>query len=175
MTFAHPWALLGAAAALIPLLIHLFDRRRPRPHPFGAISFVLRSQRRTASRLKLRRLILYALRTLILLALPVALARPEWVRPAEASAAARGPAATSIVLDTSLSLRWRGGSSALFERAQDEARDALKDLLPEESANVLLCGPAPVPPGPPTFDRRKLRAQIDEARAGFGASDLGRC
>ncbi len=175
MTFAHPFALLGAAAALVPLLIHLFDRRRPRPHPFGAISFVLRSHRRTASRLKLRRLILYLLRTLILLALPVALARPEWVRPAAALAAARGPSATSIVLDTSLSMRWVGSAPPLFERARDEARDALKDLLPEESANVVLCGPAPLPPGPPSFDRRKLRATIDDARAGYGAADLGRC
>jgi hypothetical protein len=174
MTFAHPWALLGAAAALIPLLIHLFDRRRPRPHPFGAISFVLKSQKRTASRLKLRRLILYALRTLILLALPVALARPEWVKPASAAAMARGPAATCIVLDTSLSMRWSGGTP-LFERAREEARDALKDLLPEESASVLLCGPSALPPGAPTFDRRKLRALIDEAKPGFGVADLSRC
>ena len=174
MTFAHPWALVGAAAALIPLLIHLFDRRRPRPHPFGAISFVLRSQKRTASRLKLRRFILYCLRTLILLALPVALARPEWVRPASAAAMARGPAATCIVLDTSLSMRWTDGTP-LFERARDEAGDALKDLLPEESANVLLCGPSALPPGAPTFDRRRLRALIDEAKPGYGSADLSRC
>ena len=53
MTFGQPWLLLGAMAALIPLAVHLFDRRKPRPHPFAAIAFVLRSQRRTASRLKL--------------------------------------------------------------------------------------------------------------------------
>src|SRR3954469_17179422 len=98
--------LLGPAAALIPLLVHLFDRRRPRPHPFGAIAFVLRSQKRTASRLRLRRLLLYALRTLILLALPIALARPEF-RRAEAPTSGFGPMATVIVLDASLSMRWR--------------------------------------------------------------------
>jgi len=84
VTFAQPWLLLGTAAALIPLAVHLFDRRKPRPHPFAAIAFVLRSQRRTASRLKLKRLILYTLRTLILLAIPVALARPELRRPGTA-------------------------------------------------------------------------------------------
>src|SRR5437660_10369465 len=101
MTFAHPVFLFGCLAALIPLLVHLFDRRRPRQVPFGAISFVLKSQRRTASRLKLKRLLLYALRTLILLALPVALARPEWKRDAAAASASMGPAATAIVLDGS--------------------------------------------------------------------------
>src|SRR3954447_25032453 len=99
--------LLGALAGLIPLAVHLFDRRRPRPHPFAAISFVLRSQKRTASRLKLKRLLLYALRTLILLAIPVALARPEWKKRGTAAQTARGPAATAIVLDASLSMRYR--------------------------------------------------------------------
>ncbi|RKH37277.1 BatA domain-containing protein, partial [Corallococcus llansteffanensis] len=42
----------GALGALIPVLVHLFDRRRPRAHPFGPMAFVLRSQKRTASRLK---------------------------------------------------------------------------------------------------------------------------
>jgi hypothetical protein len=174
MSFVHPWLLLGALAALIPLLIHLFDRRRPRPHAFGAISFVLRSQRRTASRLKLKRLILYLLRTSILVALPVALARPELRRRAEAATVPRGPAATSIVLDASFSMRFVDGVS-LFERGRQMARDALRELLPDEPANVLICGLAPRPPGAPTFDRGQLRAVLDAALPGYGSSDLNRC
>jgi hypothetical protein len=174
VTFAHPWMLLGALAALIPLLIHLFDRRRPRPHPFGPLAFVLRSQKRTASRLKLKRLLLYVLRTLILLALPVALARPELKRDTEAAAVAKGPAATAIVLDASLSMRWSDGTS-LFERGRDEARDALADLRPEEPATVLVCTGSPLPPAAPGFDRSKLRQTIDEAQPTYAAADLSRC
>jgi hypothetical protein len=174
VTFAHPWMLLGALAALIPLLVHLFDRRRPRPHPFAAISFVLKSQRRTASRLKLKRLLLYVLRTLILLALPIALARPEWRREEVAASAKRGPAATAIVIDASLSMRYEDGKS-LFEEGLEEARAALADLLPEEPASVLVCGANPSSPGAPMFDRPKLRSQVDEATATFAAADLTRC
>ncbi len=174
MTFAHPWMLLGALAALIPLLVHLFDRRRPRPHPFGPLAFVLRSQKRTASRLKLKRLLLYTLRTLILLALPVALARPELTRDVEAAAVVKGPAATAIVLDASLSMRWSDGTS-LFERGRDEARDALADLRPEEPATVLVCTGSPLPPAAPNFERAKLRQMIDEAQPTYGAADLSRC
>jgi hypothetical protein len=173
VTFAQPWMLLGALAALIPLLVHLFDRRRPRPHPFAAISFVLRSQKRTASRLKLKRLILYILRTLILLAIPIALARPEWKRSTTAISA-RGPAATAVVLDTSLSMRFSDGKS-LFERGRDEARDALKDLLAEEPATVLLCGPDSTLPGAPGFDRERMRTMIDDAQPTFAAADMTRC
>jgi hypothetical protein len=174
LIFAQPWMLLGALAALIPLLIHLFDRRRPRPHPFGAISFVLKSQKRTASRLKLKRLILYALRTLILLALPVALARPELRQSTDAAAAVRGPAATAIILDASLSMRWSDGTS-LFERGRELARESLKDLLPEEPATVLLCTATPPPPPSLLFDRGRLRAAVDDAQVTYGAADLTRC
>jgi hypothetical protein len=175
VTFAHPWMLLGALAALIPLLIHLFDRRRPRPHPFGAISFVLRSQRRTASRLRLKRLLLYALRTIILVALPVALARPELKRAAQVSSIARGPAATSIVLDASMSMRYQDGGTSLFERGRQQARDALRELLPDEPANVLICGPGATAPAAPSFNRGQLRAIIDSAKPTFGSADMNRC
>ncbi|WP_225410298.1 BatA domain-containing protein [Stigmatella hybrida] len=174
MTFGNPWMLLGALGALIPVLVHLFDRRRPRPHPFPTMAFVLRSQKRTASRLKLKRLLLYTLRTLVLLAIPLALARPELRRDAAAAAAAKGPAATAVVLDASLSMRWAQGTS-LFERGRDEARDALGDLLPEEPSTVLLCTASPSAPPPLGFDRARLRGMIDEAKPTYGTADLGRC
>jgi Aerotolerance regulator N-terminal/von Willebrand factor type A domain len=174
VTFAHPILLWGALAALIPLLIHLFDRRRPRPHPFGAISFVLKSHRRNSSRLKLRRLILYALRTLLLLALPIALARPEWRKDEAVAPSAKGPAATVVVLDTSLSMRWVDGRSH-FELGKDEARSALRELSNEEPASLLPCGPNPVPPGTPGFERGRLLSVLDELEASRGAAELNRC
>lgn len=174
MSFAQPLFLLGALAALIPLIVHLFDRRRPRPVQFAALSFVLRSQKRTASRLKLKRLILYILRTLILLAIPIALARPELRRDAATQGPVKGPAATAIVLDASLSMRHDDGGS-LFSKARDRARDALKNLLNEEPATIVLCGRDPQPPPAPTFDRGRLRGIIDDAQPTYGATDLNRC
>lgn len=174
MSFAQPLFLLGALAALIPLIVHLFDRRRPRPVQFAAISFVLRSQKRTASRLKLKRLILYILRTLILLAIPIALARPELRRDGATTGSVKGPAATAVVLDASFSMRHDDGG-ALFGKAKDRARDALRSLLNEEPATVVLCGRDPQPPPAPTFDRGRLRGIVDDAQPTYGATDLNRC
>jgi hypothetical protein len=178
VTFAHPLLLWGCVAALIPLLVHLFDRRRPRPHPFGAIAFVLRSQKRTASRLRLRRLLLYTLRTLILLALPIALARPELKRT-DAVSSGLGPMATVIVLDASLSMRWRDTraltAQSLFDKAKAEAKSAARDLLPEEPATVLVCGPSPQPPAPLSFDRAHMLSLLDDAAVTYGAADSSRC
>lgn len=174
MTFAHPLFLLGTLAALIPLLVHLFDRRRPRQVPFGALSFVLKSQRRTASRLRLKRLLLYLLRTLILLAVPVALARPQFAQ-ADTAVTTRGLAATAVIVDTSLAMRWQDGSSSLFDAAKDEAKAALKDLAPEEPATVVVCTRSPAPAAPLGFERARLFSALDDAKPGYEAVDLNRC
>lgn len=177
MRFGQPWFLLGTLAALIPLIVHLFDRRKPRPQPLPTFAFVLRSQKRTASRLKLKKILLYLLRTAILLAIPVALAKPELDAPARNIQARRGLAATAIVLDASLSMRYRSGET-LFDKAQEEARAAVRALAPEEPATFLLCGtvtPSPLSQAQPTFDRALLRNAIDDARVGYGVADISQC
>lgn len=173
MSFAQPLFLIGTLAALIPLLVHLFDRRRPRQVPFAALDFVLRSQKRTASRLRLKRLLLYVLRTLILLAVPLALARPS-CGDAGAVDTRRGLAATTVVLDTSLALRWSDGAR-LFDLAKDEAKAALRDLSPEEPATVLVCTRNAVIAAPLGFERARLLAAIDDAQPGYGNVDLNQC
>lgn len=167
--------LVGLLAALIPLLIHLFDRRRARTHAFAAIAFVLRSQRRTASRLKLKRLLLYTLRTLILLAIPLALARPELRSHKPATTLTQGPAANAIILDASFGTRFNRSGRTLFESEKVEALDALKSLGPEEPATVLVCGATPSPPLAPGFDRARLKALLDDASASYGVADMTRC
>ncbi len=174
MTFANPLMLWGTTAALIPLLIHLFDRRRPRSVPFGALAFVLRSQKRTASRLRLKRLVLYLLRTLFLLAVPIALARPE-LSQAQAAAATHGAAATAVLVDTSFALRWKAGNKPLFDEARAQAKAALAELSPEEPATVVACTRSPQPLSPLSFERARLIALVDDVKPSFEVADLNRC
>src|SRR2546422_4130965 len=49
---SHPAYLWGLLAIALPILVHLFNQRRPRPLSFGAIEFVLRSHRQKARRLR---------------------------------------------------------------------------------------------------------------------------
>ncbi|MFN7131975.1 MAG: BatA domain-containing protein, partial [Myxococcales bacterium] len=173
--FANPLLLWGALLALVPLIIHLFSRRKAKPHAFAAIEFVLRSRRRTASRLRLKRLLLFLTRTLLLLAVPLALARPQPVRDAAAAQTPQGPAATAIVLDTSLSMAYALGGKSLLERARDMARDALGRLQPEDPVTLVLCDEKAPLPAAPGFDRRRVRELIDEAPQSYGAQDLSAC
>lgn len=173
MTFAHPAFLWGMAGALIPLLVHLFDRRRAKKVPFGAIAFVLRSQKRDASRLKLKRLILYILRTLVLLALPLALARPQ-LSSAAAATAAEGPQATAVVLDASRSLGYRDGDVD-FEVAKADARAAVSGLRAEEPVTVVVCDGRPPQAAAPGFDHRAALQLFDDAQASLLHADLNAC
>lgn len=173
MNFANPLLAFGALAALLPVLIHLFDRRKPRVQAFGPIAFVLRSQARTAARLRLKRLLLYALRTLLLLALPLALARPSWNEAAALTSSA-GPAATAIVIDASLSMRWRDGDSS-FEKALVEARRALQSLSPQEPATLVRCTVSPDAVAPPSFDKARLLDTLSAFTPSAAPSLLNPC
>ncbi|HEX9050829.1 MAG TPA: VWA domain-containing protein [Anaeromyxobacter sp.] len=174
--FANPLLLWGALAAAIPIAIHLFFRRRPRPTPFPAIDFILRARRETERRLRLKKILLFAARTLLLAAVAVALARPRLETPGEAAAAVpRGPSATAIVLDASGSMRYRLDGKTLFERARADALGALASLGADEPATLVVCGGAAPAAEPPGFDRALLRRTLERAEAEAGHSDLTAC
>jgi len=175
MEFEHPLFLWGALAAAIPLLVHLFDRRKARPLKFAAIDFVLRSRKRAASRLRLRRIILYTLRTLLFLAIPIALARPHRAVAKTANATPKGPAATAIVLDASMSMRTELNGQTLFASAQALTRDVLASLTPEEPVTVVICKQPFTPPTAPSFDRAAARRLIDSAEPTFAPADGSAC
>src|SRR6267142_2990159 len=179
LQFAHPSYLWGLFAVALPILVHLFNQRRPRPLAFGAIEFVLRSQRQKARRLRLRQILLLALRCLLIAAVALALARPSLKPRGVEAAQTSGPQATALVLDASLSMRYRVGTRTLFEKARAEALSALERLGPDEPAAVGLCagsaGFTGGGMGAPSFDRLAARRLLQSAQPTYLASDLTGC
>jgi len=75
--FIHPGlALAGAVVAVIPLLIHLINRRRARRVRWAAMGFLLAANRRSLRRVRLEQWLLLLLRTAILMLFGLAVARP---------------------------------------------------------------------------------------------------
>ena len=98
MTFLHPLALLGLAAAAIPALLHLLQRRTPPELAFPPIRYLSEAERQSARRLKLRHLLLLLLRTALIVAIVLAAAGPlVTVR----SGGAHEPTAVVVILDNS--------------------------------------------------------------------------
>ena len=143
---------LGNRGAL--LAIHLLSRRRARRLAFAAVEFILRSRKQKVRHIRLKQLLLLALRTLVVAALAFAIARPLFKAPA-ASAAAAGPrSAVAIVLDASLSMRYRVGSKSVFERAQDEAKSLVEGLPSESPVTLVACDGHTPEVEPPVRSRR---------------------
>ena len=74
MSFIHPLALLGLAAAAIPALLHLLQRRIPPEVDFPPVRYLSAAERESARRLKLRHLLLLILRTALIVVIVLAAA-----------------------------------------------------------------------------------------------------
>jgi hypothetical protein len=183
LTFLHPELLWGLALAALPIVIHLINRVRAKRKAFAAIDFLLRVQRRSARRILLRRLLLLAVRTLLVIALVFAAA--GLVRVPHDAATVSGPTSQALIIDTSVSMLRHIGTRRLFDLAIERATTAVRRMTPGDCAGLVRAGlsgglaametaptdievvvqPCQDTPGP-------LRTALDHMQPGFGSSDL---
>ncbi|NIP83404.1 MAG: hypothetical protein GWM90_30930, partial [Gemmatimonadetes bacterium] len=81
LAFLAPVFLAGLAALAIPVLIHLANRPRKQVVEFPSLMFLERVEYRASSRRRLRDLVLFTLRSLALVLVAAAFARPYLDRP----------------------------------------------------------------------------------------------
>jgi hypothetical protein len=96
--FLYPLFLFGLAAASLPILIHLLNRRRLKRIRFPAVRFILLSQKRISRSYRLRHWLLLALRTLAVICLALLLANP--IFQTGAGLFAGGGPVSLLILDT---------------------------------------------------------------------------
>ena len=126
MAFLHPLFLWGLAGLAIPILIHLYGRRRPRRVLFPSLRLLRQTQQQRRSLARLRNLIILILRMLAILAVVIALAGPV-SESRLLGAFAPGRLTALILLDTSASMQYREDISS-FDRARDAALQILGRL-----------------------------------------------
>ncbi|MBI3860723.1 MAG: BatA domain-containing protein [Planctomycetia bacterium] len=102
MVLTHPLLLFGLALVLMPLILHLLMRAKPKKLVFPALRLIQNRKRTNTRRMKLRHLVLLLLRMLVIALLALALARPavpaadyslhtgDWVRVAVVAFACAG-------------------------------------------------------------------------------------
>jgi len=133
--FLYPLFLFGLAAAALPVLIHLLNRRKLKRVQFPAVRFILLSQKRISRSYRLRHWILLALRTLAIVFLALLLANPIFQTGAGLFAGG-GPVALVVLLDNSLSMRWSGDGNG-FKQAKDAARLLISALSDGDRAAIV--------------------------------------
>ena len=120
--FLNSAILFAGLAALIPLIIHLFSRRRVKIVEFSSLKHLFAMQKRQVRRLKIRQLLLLLLRMLIILAVVAAFARPTSNSGVVGSHAA---VSAVILFDNSASMHRHVVDGNLFEIARKRTAQLL--------------------------------------------------
>src|SRR5262249_50666685 len=132
MTIVFPILMGGLVLAGVPILLHLIMRQKPRVLLFPAFRFLMQRHRKNQRKLRLRHLLLLALRMLLIAAICLALARPQLF------GLRSGPLAAVFIIDTSPSMDYKASDGVT--RLTEAKRRALEILkkLPKGSRLAIL-------------------------------------
>ncbi|MBM4110423.1 MAG: hypothetical protein FJ254_03570 [Phycisphaerae bacterium] len=120
MMFISPWlAVAGTVAMALPILIHLFLRRRQKPIEWAAMELLRRAVQQNQRARRVERWVLLALRCLVLMLVGLAIARPATLTAISLDR----PVVLAVVLDDSVASRTASAMSP-GETAFDAARAA---------------------------------------------------
>jgi hypothetical protein len=175
LSFLNPLFLFGLVAAGIPVIIHLFTRRRPREMQFPSLEFLTEVNQSEIRRLRLKQWLLLLLRTLAIAALALALSRPA----VKGTIGLKSGAAASVVVlvDQSGSMEaaapgatTRGGT--LMGEAKRVVEDLLATLGPSDELLLVPYDRAPHPATPRfSSDLGRLRAAAQSLAASATTTD----
>ena len=173
--FLNPALVWLAVGALAPIIIHLAARSRPKLTPFPAVRFIMVSHRRTATKFRLKQLLLLLLRVAALGLFAFVVARP-WVEGTAGDVKHSQATVTAVVvLDTSYSMGYKQDKSSSFEKAKEMALAAIDAFTVGESrACLVLAGDTPRPvlrDFDHAFDLAGLERRIEETPLTYHGSD----
>jgi hypothetical protein len=128
MTFLSPFLLWFLAAASVPVIIHLLNKRRHKTVQWAAMQFLLKATRESRGKKKLRHILILTCRALGIAALAFAAARP--VVSGLLGWGAGTIDTVVLVLDRSASMELRSGDgqAAKRELVLQKVRDAMADI-----------------------------------------------
>src|SRR5262245_4055700 len=125
LTFLTPVLLAGCALIAIPIIIHLILKKKPKHLLFPAFRFLQQKHRTTVQKLRLRHLLLLAMRILLFLLLCWALARPE-LSGGSTELGDDSPIGVVAIFDTSPSMEYEHEGKSRLEAAKEQAATFLE-------------------------------------------------
>jgi len=139
MNFLNPAVLFGLIAAGAPLLIHLLSKRRAREIPFPSIMLLKEMRSDSIRLLKLKQIAMLILRTLVIILIVLAFARPALKSVFRENART----AAVVIIDGSASMDYVDGGETLFARALRTGAEILMFFKNDDSAAVIISGTIP--------------------------------
>jgi hypothetical protein len=165
MTFLNPLVLFGLIAASVPILLHLLNLRKLRVVEFSTLSFLKELQQTKIRRLKLRQILLLIIRTLLVVAIVFAFARPALRGTMLGSIGSHAHSSVVFILDDSFSMSTSDEHGERFKQAK-EAMIKLAGMLKDgdESFFIKLSDLPKASIEMPNHDPAALLTVINEAK-----------
>ena len=172
MTFGAAIFLLGALAAVIPLILHLINRQQAKLLPFPTLRFLRISVEKTRRRRRLQDLLLMLLRMAVLVLIAVGLAKPTLTSLA-ALMAGEARSAVAIILDNSASMGTVDEGRPRWETAVRATEQILDHLYAgDEVALFVTSGPQFPEAGKLDRTQEKVRQLLAQVQLTYEGADL---
>ena len=177
LNFLNTLFLFALPLAALPVIIHLFNRRRRDVVRWGAMRFLVQAATRRRRIWRLSDLLLMLLRLAAIIAIVLALAQPLLVSKWLGSG---GPRDVILVLDCSMSTAQLVEDERLFDRELEEAQRLIENLYESDTVRIMQAASTPewlAPVGRPVDakTRRKLLGLLQEVEPVQTGVDLHRC
>ncbi|MFO7869834.1 MAG: BatA domain-containing protein [Kiritimatiellia bacterium] len=171
MTFLAPWLIAGVLVAGVPLVIHLLNRPRYRPEPWGAMQFLVVAVRRRSRTIKLQQILLLVLRMLFFVLLALALSLP--VLRAWNIGTGKQPTTHVFIFDGSYSMRQGQHKDNAFHKTRESALNIVDEMRPQDNALIIVAGQKPRAVTPrPLFNKADIQKKIERLEPGWETADL---
>ena len=144
MTFLAPLFLIGALAGVIPVVLHMINRRRAKELPFSTLRFLRISVEKTRRRKRIHDLLLMLVRVAVLVLIALGLAKPT-ITNLSALWGGGTNTAVAIILDNSASMGEIDPDRPRFDTARSAAVQVMDQLRDGDQVALFLTGGAPFP------------------------------
>ena len=172
MGFLNIAFLVGLVAVTVPVIIHLLNRRRVKRVKFSSLEFLDEVNKQRIRNVNLRRILILILRTLAILMLVIAFARPT-LRSGFLFAGSV-PKNVIICLDNSFSMGANQETGTAFDAAKKIAHDIVDEAANNDEINVIVFSKTAEPAiEQGTRNRGMVKSAIDRATLSNDVTSLG--
>ena len=171
MIFLNPAVLFGLLAASIPILIHLFNLRKLKKIEFSTLRFLKELQKNKIRKIKLKQLLLLALRVMIILFIVTAFARPTLKGVAIGGTTSAAKTTSVFILDNTFSMSVIDQKGSYFNQAKEAVNNLIQHLQEGDDAALILVSNPDVQIKP-TSNLTNLEKQVDEAKISYSSGIL---
>lgn len=117
LSFLNAGLLFFAAATILPLLIWLLAKKKPKQVLFSSLRFIKLSEQQEKNRSRITNIILLIIRMLIILLTALAVARPMLASSRFGASEKHPPTAVAIIVDSSYSMDYMEEGKSLLQKA----------------------------------------------------------